>query len=58
MQNTIFCHTKTTPLMINIETGSRIEPEPEFYEPVLSYFCRTLTEPELYFSKLQRVNRN
>ena len=30
-------------------SGSRTKPE--FYKPVLRYFCRTLTEPEPYFLK-------
>ena len=33
------------------KAGSRTESEPEFYKPVLSYFCRTLTETEPHFSK-------
>ena len=33
-----------------IRTGSRTEPEPEFYKPVSRYFCRTLTEPEPHLS--------
>ena len=33
--------------------GSRTEPEPEFYKPVLGYFCGTLAEPESSFSKSQ-----
>ena len=41
-----------------ITAGNRTEPEPEFYKPVLRYFCRTLTESEPYFSKSQRANRN
>ena len=41
-----------------IPAGSRTEPEPEFYKPVLRYFCRTLAEPKPCFSKSQRANRN
>ena len=41
-----------------MRAGSRTEPEPEFYKPVLRYFCRTLTEPEPCFSKSRRANRN
>ena len=36
-----------------LEPGSQTEPE--FYKPVLRYFCRTLTEP--YFLESQRANR-
>ena len=49
---------KSDPIIHLKISGSRTEPEPEFYKPALSYFCRTLTEPEPYFSKSQRANRN
>ena len=39
-----------------LRSGSRTEHEPEFYKPVLRYLCGT--EPEPYFSKSQRANRN
>ena len=31
---------------IILKPGSRTEPEPEFYKPVLHHFFRTLIEPE------------
>ena len=40
------------------QTGSRTKLEPEFYKPVLRYFCRTITEPESHFPKSRRANLN
>ena len=43
-----FCDQKRK-LFDLLQAGSRTEPEPEFYEPVLRDFCRTVTEPEPNF---------
>ena len=46
LQNVLFLAFILSLLLIPETCGSRTEPKPEFYKPVLQHFFRTLTEPE------------
>ena len=50
-QKSCFCAATITYMKkcnnkLRLQSGSRTEPEPEFYKLVLRYFCQTLTGTE------------